>query len=142
MRWLFLSMFFWPVSAMSYCYEEAGQRFNVSVPLLKAICFTESSFDKGAINSGNSDGSTDYGLCQINDWWFPKLAKYGITRESLLSDPCENTLVAAWILAGNFEVTSDGWKAVGAYNAGWKKEDEASRQIYIAKVKENLEAMQ
>lgn len=142
MRWLLVSLIFVSAYSSAYCYEEAGRRFNVNVPLLKAICFTESSFDSKVINSGNSDGSVDYGLCQINDWWLPKLAKYGITRETLLNDPCENTIVSAWILAGNFEITSDGWKAVGAYNAGWEKEAEAARQVYIAKVKENLEAMQ
>ncbi len=130
-------------SAWSFCFDEAGRRFDVSVPLLKAVCFTESSMRANAINGKNSNGTVDYGLCQINSWWFPKLRKYGITRESLLNDPCENTLVSAWILAGNFEITSDGWKAVGAYNAGWENtpEKEAARQEYIALVKQNLEKM-
>lgn len=141
MKLVLILVLIFPNLAFAYCYEEAAKRFNVNENLLKAICFTESSFDSKAIHSGNSDGSTDYGLCQINSWWFPHLKPYGITKETLLNDPCENTLVSAWILAGNFEITSDGWKAVGAYNAGWKKEDEPARQKYIALVKQNLEAM-
>ncbi len=129
--------------ASAYCFEDAGRRFNVNVPLLKAVCFTESSLKADAINSGNSDGSTDYGLCQINSWWLPKLEPYGITKESLINDPCENALVSAWILAQNFESTSDGWEAVGAYNAGFSNspKKKKAREVYIALVKKNLEAM-
>lgn len=129
-------------SAIAECYENAGRRFDINPKLLKAICFTESALDPQAINSGNGDGSVDYGLCQINSWWLPKLEPFGITKDTLLNNPCENALVSAWILAGNFAITSDGWKAVGAYNAGWKEEAESSRQKYIALVKKNLEAMQ
>ena len=140
-----IALLSWFVSfaSWSYCFEEAGREFNVNAALLKAMCFTESSLRADAINTSNSDGTSDFGLCQINSWWFPKLEKYGITKESLLNDPCQNTMVSAWILAGNFEITSDGWKAVGAYNAGWENtpEKEAARQKYIELVKTNLENM-
>ncbi|EOX3447469.1 lytic transglycosylase domain-containing protein [Vibrio cholerae] len=129
-------------NVMAECYEKAGQRFDINPKLLRAICFTESALDSRAINTNNDNGSVDYGLCQINSWWLPKLEQFGITKDTLLNDPCENTLVSAWILAGNFTITSDGWKAVGAYNAGWTDEAESTRQEYIALVKKNLEAMQ
>lgn len=127
----------------SYCFEEAGAEFDVNPQLVEAVCYTESSMRPKAINSGNSDGSTDYGLCQINTWWFPKLAKFGITQEDLLNNPCLNTRISAWILAQNFETSGEGWLAVGAYNAGYQKtpEKEAARETYIAKVKDNLEKL-
>ncbi|EKA5635890.1 lytic transglycosylase domain-containing protein [Vibrio navarrensis] len=140
---LLITLALFPLVSNAFCFEEAAKRFDVNVDLLRAVCFTESSLRANVINSANSDGSSDYGLCQVNSWWLPKLAKYGITKESLLNDPCENTLVSAWILAGNFEVTNDGWKAVGAYNAGWLKTPEAelARTTYINLVKTNLERM-
>jgi soluble lytic murein transglycosylase-like protein len=129
--------------AYAFCFEEAGREFDVSVPLLKAICFTESSMRPGAINHDNSNETVDYGLCQINSWWLKKLEPMGITEETLLTDPCENTRVSAWILSQNFATSGEGWLAVGAYNAGYKNtpEKEAARQQYIALVKENMESM-
>jgi soluble lytic murein transglycosylase-like protein len=141
---VFLSLLALNAHANANCFDEAGREFDVNPLLIKAVCFTESSFDAKAINSDNSNGSTDYGLCQINSWWFDRIEQYGITPETLLNDPCENTRVSAWILAQNFETSGEGWLAVGAYNAGYEKtpEKDTARKIYIAKVKENLRRMQ
>lgn len=127
--------------ALSFCFDRAAYEFDVNAKLLEAICYTESTLRPHAINTGNNDGSTDYGLCQINTWWLPKLAKYRIYKDDLLNDSCLNTRISAWILAQNFETSGEGWLAVGAYNAGYKKENETARQVYIAKVKENLETL-
>ncbi|ELA9367473.1 lytic transglycosylase domain-containing protein [Vibrio parahaemolyticus] len=136
-----LSLFSYGAGA--YCFEEAGREFDVNVQLLKAICFTESSMRSNAINSRNSDGTTDYGLCQINSWWLSRLEPYGITAQTLLNDPCENTRVSAWILSQNFATSGEGWLAVGAYNVGYEKTPakDIARADYIALVKENMERM-
>ena len=134
----------WPFSVYSHCFNEAGEKYNISPKLLQAICFTESSLNGKAINESNNNGTIDVGLCQINSWWYPKLEKYGISQNTLLNDACANTHVSAWILAQNFHTSGEGWLAVGAYNVGYEKGDEydLARKIYVAKVMENLEAMQ
>lgn len=53
---------------------------------------------------------------QINSSWLPKLARCGITEQSLY-DPCTNTLVGAWVLAGNFRDLGYNWNAIGACTA-------------------------
>ena len=132
------------MSVSADCFEKYGAMYDVSAPLLRAICFTESGNNPNAVNANNSDGTIDYGLCQVNSWWLPRLEKYGITKEVLLKEPCKNIEVSAWILAQNYETSGEGWLAVGAYNAGYKNtpEKERARQVYIAKIQENLERMQ
>jgi soluble lytic murein transglycosylase-like protein len=128
-------------NASAYCFDAAGAEFDVNPLLVETVCYTESTMRPKVVNSGNSDGSTDFGLCQINSWWLPRLEKLGITKDDLLNDPCLNTRVSAWIIAQNFETSGEGWLAIGAYNVGYEKTEEkdAARKVYIAKVKENLE---
>jgi len=97
------------------CFEAAARRYHVPVELLKAISKVESNHNPAAVNV-NSNGSRDIGHMQINSFWLPVLAKYGIT-EKTLKDPCINTNIGAWILAQNIASHGLNWKAVGAYNA-------------------------
>lgn len=130
------------VQAQPFCFEEAGREFDVNPKLLEAICFTESSLNSYAINDNHQGSSVDVGLCQINSWWFPTLKAYGVNEDALLHDACLNTRVSAWILAQNFDTSGEGWLAVGAYNAGYSKENQAARERYIALVKKNLSRLQ
>uniref|UniRef100_UPI003B968011 lytic transglycosylase domain-containing protein n=1 Tax=Photobacterium leiognathi TaxID=553611 RepID=UPI003B968011 len=123
MKWILATLtLFITSSASAFCFNEAGEKFNVNPRLLAAICFTESSFRVDAVNKNNSDGTVDNGLCQINSWWYPKLEKFGISVSDLKTDACLNTHVSAWILAQNFKTHGENWNSVGAYNAGFKKE--------------------
>lgn len=142
MRWILatLTLFITP-NVSAFCFNEAGEKFNVNPRLLAAICFTESSFRVDAVNKNNSDGTVDNGLCQINSWWYPKLEKFGISVSDLKTDACLNTHVSAWILAQNFKTHGENWNSVGAYNAGFKKSRQGARDKYIALVKTNLERM-
>ena len=117
-----------PSIAGAACFEQAAQRYQVPVELLKAISTVESNGNPNAVNT-NKNGSVDVGHMQINDWWLPKLEPYGITKEKL-KDPCINTNVGAWILAQSIATHGFTWKAIGAYNAttGYK------RLIYARKV--------
>ncbi|MEJ2406882.1 MAG: lytic transglycosylase domain-containing protein [Candidatus Thiodiazotropha sp.] len=98
------------------CFAKAARRYNVAGELLYAIAAQESRLDPAAIG-WNGDGSRDIGVMQINSWWLPKLAEYGID-ERYLQEPCTNVSVGAWILAGNIARFGYTWDAVGAYNAG------------------------
>lgn len=115
-----------PSPTVDRCLQLAATKHNVDYRLLRAIAHQESHFNPTAVRkpgvAGNSDGSTDYGLMQINSSWLTTLRKHGITQASLL-EPCTNADVGAWILASNFSRMGVNWNAVGAYNAvtPWKR---------------------
>lgn len=108
------------------CFAKAAHRYGIAVELLHAIAAQESRFDPLVVGR-NADGSRDIGVMQINTWWLPRLAKYGI-GEGHLREPCTNVHVGAWILAGNIARYGYTWDAVGAYNAGTATTKEAGRQ--------------
>ena len=89
----------------------------------------ESNGNAKAINRSNKSRSHDIGHMQINSSWLPKLARYGITEQSLF-DACVNTLVGTWVLADNFKRLGYNWNAIGAYNA----KSPEKRVIYARKV--------
>lgn len=119
------------------CLAQASAKHQIPLSLLIAIAETESGFNPTIVRkpfaAGNLDGSTDYGLMQINSWWLPTLAKYGIRQEQLF-DACVNADVGAWILAQNFQKMGYSWLAVGAYNAVSTEK----RWVYAARVSRNL----
>ncbi len=114
------------------CWEEAATRYQVSSQLLHAIARTESALNPQAVGR-NRNGSRDIGLMQINSWWLPKLAQYGIHEQDLF-DPCTSIHVGAWILAQNVARHGYTWEAVGAYNATTP----ALRAAYITRVRRHL----
>lgn len=117
-----------PTWGNAACFEEAAARYEIPVSLLKAISRVESSGNPLAVNR-NTNGSQDVGHMQINSSWLPVLQRYGITEQSLLN-PCINTYVGAWILAGNISQLGYNWNAVGAYNA----KSQHKRLAYAQKV--------
>ncbi len=124
------------------CFEGAAKRYQIDKYLLLAIAKTESNFDENALNI-NTDGTEDYGLMQINSWWISsgKLKKRGISKKNLVSDHCINIHVGAWILAENFNSHGVSWNSVGAYNAGFKKDNahKVLRQKYAQKIYNHYE---
>lgn len=125
-------------NAHATCFKQAADKYHIDPDLIYVICKGESAFKVDAINSDNSDGSIDYGYCQINSWWLSRLADYGIDRNVLLTDPCANVMVSAWIIDQNFKTGGVNWNSIGAYNAGWTQENAGARRVYIEKVKSNL----
>ncbi len=102
-------------AAHADCIDDAAAFEHVNVGLMRAIAQVESGTRTNVINT-NSNGTTDIGLMQINSSWLPRLAREGITEQSLL-DPCTNAYVGAWILAQNIQQYGPTWNAIGAYNA-------------------------
>lgn len=101
--------------------QAAAAKHGLNYLLLRSIAEQESNFNPAAIG-GNTNGSKDYGLMQINSSWLPTLRRYGVTEQSLFI-PCTNADIGAWILADNFRRLGVTWNAVGAYNAmtPWKR---------------------
>lgn len=120
------------------CFAEAARRYNIAGELLYAIAAHESRFDPTAVGL-NRDGTRDIGVMQINSWWLPRLAEYGI-EERHLFEPCTNVSVGAWILAANFGRYGYTWDAVGAYNAGTAESERIRqrREDYAHKVAAQL----
>ncbi len=120
----------------SACWKDAEDAYGIPQSVLMAVAKTESGFNPRARNI-NKNGTEDIGLMQINSGWLPTLSAYGITRESL-ADPCTNIKVGAWILAGNAKLHGWNWDAIGAYNVGCAKLDEAAcrtkRNSYARKI--------
>ncbi len=109
-----------PLTAMGevqfdQCFDRAGQRYAVSPTLLRAIAKVESNLDPQAYVTLKRSESR--GLMQINSFWYPVLATYGIHADDLW-DPCTNIHVGAWILAQEIARYGNTWTAVGAYYAG------------------------
>lgn len=102
-------------SVMADCLDDAAIFHQVSPVLLRGIAQHESGMRAYAINR-NTNGSEDIGLMQINSVHLPRLARYGITRQSLFN-PCVSAYVGAWILRENMARYGPTWDAVGAYNA-------------------------
>lgn len=116
-------------------WESVGAKWKVNPYILYSIAKTESGLNPRAINRANANGSEDVGMMQINSFWFPKLAKYGITRESLFN-ACVSLDVAGWILSQNMARHGNTWTAIGAYNAVTP----SKRVVYARKILKNLPA--
>ena len=138
---VFAMFFFIGSSAFAFCFNEAGEYFDINPELLKAIAYTESRLDPIAVNTSNSNGTVDYGLMQINSAWFEKLKSLGISEDDVINDPCTNVFTGAWILALNFQSHGECWESVGAYNAGFSSRKEVVRSKYITIVKSNFQAL-
>lgn len=114
------------------CLAKAATHHHVDLNLLRAIAKVESRMNPKAVGR-NSNGSSDTGLMQINDWWLPTLSKFGIKKTDLL-DACTSAYVGAWILAKSIQQHGLTWRAVGAYNSPTPK----NQLIYAEKVNKAL----
>lgn len=99
--------------AQNYCFDEVGRVYGIAPALLRAISKEESGFNPYAINF-NKNGTYDYCHMQINSSWFSEI---GETTWASLSDPCQCTMVGAWILSLCIKEYGYTWEAVGCYHA-------------------------
>ncbi|MGJ3289497.1 lytic transglycosylase domain-containing protein [Klebsiella sp. PL-2018] len=126
------------------CFQIAGQKYKISPQLLRAIGKRESSLRHWVTNDNrNTAGkivSTDYGVMQINSIHIPRLIRLGVIRsaQDLLTRPCLNIQVGAWILAQHLQVCGLTWTCLGSYNAGFSKNNTPARQKYAGYIKDIL----
>lgn len=118
---------------LANCWKRAGDYYHVDPWLLLAIANVESGMNPHAIG-WNRDGTHDVGLMQINSVHFPELAPLGIDEQRLMTEPCTSIMVGASILSNMIKVYGNNWEAVGAYNAGVKKERYSQRMLYARQV--------
>jgi len=103
-----------PKNARAFCFKQAGQTYGNSPQLIEAIAYQESAFDSAVINH-NRNGSFDYGVMQINSWWYEIL---GSERWQSLSDPCFNVMVGTWILRDCIDRYGYTWDCLSCYRSG------------------------
>ncbi|EDH6027559.1 transglycosylase SLT domain-containing protein [Salmonella enterica subsp. enterica] len=121
------------------CFELAGRDANIDPMLLRAVAWQESGLNYRITGSNALAGFGEgygYGLMQIDSQHLLFLKKYGITKENLISDICLNIYVGAYIMAVAFNKFGENWRAVGAYNAGFKEnsKQQERRTLYARKV--------
>nr|WP_309578237.1 type III secretion system invasion protein IagB [Scandinavium hiltneri] len=133
MKWIIIALAAMSTCAQANCWSKAGEDHHVDPWLLLAIAQVESGMNPNAINK-NNDGTHDIGLMQINSIHLPTLARRGITQKRLVNEPCVSIMVGASILSDMINVYGNNWQAVGAYNAGLKKDRYKQRMKYARKV--------
>jgi len=116
-----------------FCFQEAGQLYGINPLVLRSIAKVESNTQPDAVN-GNSNGTFDVGLMQINTIWKTTL---GEERWRYLGDACYNTKTGAWILATCINKYGYNWKAIGCYNSQTPEKSES----YAKRVFSQLERL-
>lgn len=125
-----------PALTIAFCFEEAGRKYGINSRLLASIARVESNMNPKALNL-NKNGTSDFGLMQINSFWIKPLA---LDMDKLISNPCYNTMTGANILRYCLDRHGYNWKAVGCYNASSKpKMAEYSWKIFqMLKTEHNM----
>ncbi len=118
------------------CFALAGRDYNIDPDLLRAIAWKESRLNTEAIGYNPTKGFGS-GLMQIDSQHFDELNSYGITPETLITNPCLNIYTGAYYLALAFKRFGMTWEAVGAYNAGFSRSliQAGRRQLYAKDVR-------
>ncbi len=99
-------------AANSYCFAAAARRYHVNREVLIAIAWKESHFLPW-YRHVNSDGSTDYGLMQINS---RNLASLHLDAHSVMA-PCTNIMAGAELYSRQVRRFGNTWRAVGSYHS-------------------------
>src|SRR5260363_269849 len=111
--------------ACADCFEGAARYQSVNPQILRAIAWLESRNRADAVHK-NNNGSTDYGLMQINSVHLAALSRYGIVPEMLMH-PCVSIYIAAWHLRQKMNRHGNTWQAVGAYHSNPQKTEYVQR---------------
>jgi len=122
-------------SCQANCFNEAGKAFGISPALLLSIAIKESHLNPAAVNSANRNHTEDVCMMQVNSTHFAHLASLGVTRTTLLSEPCTCVNTGAWVLYGMFQQYGKSWNTVGMYNAGAAPSHQPQRERYASDVR-------
>lgn len=125
-------------ASYQHCIDKASRDFSVPSVVIESIIEVEGG--KVGTKSKNSDGSYDYGIMQINTWWFrhgPLRKQYNVSIEEVTNNACINIYIGTWILATELANAKDFWTGIGNYNSNIKKKPRA-HVIYKNKVRKVL----
>jgi soluble lytic murein transglycosylase-like protein len=115
------------------CLHAAAKRYGHRPALVFGIAAQESSFNPRAVSYINGKPIA-YGVMQVYfDVHQKALGADGVRREDLFN-PCIGAKHGARILYEFMQVHGNSWKAVGAYYAGNRFQNEKDRQWYANQV--------
>ena len=114
------------------CFSDAAAYYGTPETVLRCLARVESGNNMRAIRV-NRNGSVDMCSMQINSWWLPKLAPYGINQNHITRDECTCINVGAWILAQEVSRVGMTWRAVAQYHTGGHGEDSGARGLAYAR---------
>lgn len=106
-------------AAFHQCVIEAEQKYQVPACILEAVHQVESS---GTLEPGlvrrNTNGTSDYGVTQINTVWTDYFQKnFGITSADFANNACLAVNGSAYIIRHEINASGDFWTAVGRYHS-------------------------
>ena len=130
----FVTSLLFSVTAYADCFDQAAHYQGVNSHVLRAIAWQESRGHSEALHH-NLNGTIDYGQMQINSTHLPTLARYGVTKRTLM-DPCRSAFIGAWHLRRMMDKYGNTWAAIGAYHS----ETPIYRDSYARAVKRILES--
>lgn len=102
---------------MPPCAQEVAEIYQMPREVLQAVRAVEGGWT-GAIVGPQAGNTYDHGLMQINSYWIPLVAPFGVTREALAWDDCVNISIGAWILRYQLRRYGNMPDALSAYHAG------------------------
>lgn len=106
-----------PSAYKQYAYTKCAEN-NLSYEMFLAVAFNESRFTVDAVNV-NKNGTTDRGLCQINDSCFSFLKSKGvINNKNQLFDPYTNIDCYIELMKYHIAFTGDEDLALLRYQVG------------------------
>lgn len=91
------------------------KRLNVDYEVVLSMMYVESRFDTDAINTSNSNGSTDHGLMQINDVNLDQFYDMGFDN---IMNPYQNISFGIYLLSERMKTFNKVEYAVASYNLG------------------------
>jgi len=122
-------------ATMAYpaCVAPIEQHFRLPPGIVPAIIRVESGGNPQATNRANRNGTTDFGLMQINSIHLPRLVAHGIDEQVLLNQPCINVAIGADVLRQGLASTGGALApALSMYNTG--RPDSSVGAAYAARV--------
>ena len=113
----------------TYLIMGAAQVYKIPANVLFALVFAESNFKEDAVNSGNGNGTSDYGWLQLNSATFR-----GYTKEELM-ERNNNLRLGCKHLRANYERYGSWDEAIMYYN-GYSKAAVKHQSRVLAKERE------
>lgn len=114
------------------CVYDIAEHYQVPVVLIAGVRAQEGG-TVGVMNGPRFNGSYDIGPMQINTWWWEdhkgQLQQFGITKESVQYNFCQNISVGTYILKEELDRYNDIHKALSAYNSGKPKYNGYSTKV-------------
>ena len=115
--------------SFAFCFDTAGQAYQIDPLLLKAIAIHESRLKSNTVLRNTND-TVDVGLMGINSVHLkdPYLIRAGFTTPNDFLDPCTNVMIGAWLLSRKVQKWGMNWTAVGSYHSETPDKNSAYQQ--------------